>query len=128
VYSLFVFLDSRKRTRGGNVTSALKRVVVIGGVILSIAISARATNSAEQVIFSTPGFAMQLSGNQFATSTGFGFWVWCAAEAAANSHRPIHRTSARSRTWIPIRWGQTIAFRSIVCFRARSAAEPAQRL
>jgi hypothetical protein len=57
-------------------TPALKKVVVVGAAILSITMSARASNNAEQVIFSTPGFPMQLTGNQIAASTGFGFWMY----------------------------------------------------
>jgi len=75
-------------------TPALKKVVVVGAAILSITISARASNNAEQVIFSTPGFPMQLTGNQIAASTGFGFWIWCAAEAAANSRGGYQNANA----------------------------------
>ncbi len=146
--------------------NASKKVVVVGIAILWISISARAANNAEQVIYSTPGFLMQLSGNQHASSTPFGFWVWCAAEAAETSrggyqnanacqgnmyfyaldthatppmsYRPrsrsskrtascrrlTHRTSARSRIWIPTRRGPTIEFRSTADFRPPSAVEP----
>jgi hypothetical protein len=74
--------------------SALKRVVVVGAAILWISISARAANNAEQVVFSTPGFLMQLSGNQKAESTPFGFWVWCAAEAAPTSRGGYQNANA----------------------------------
>jgi hypothetical protein len=81
--------------RGGNVTSTPKRVVIVGAAILAISISARAANKgAEQVVFSTPGFQMQLSGNQHATSTPFGFWIWCAAEAAATSRGGYQNANA----------------------------------
>lgn len=73
---------------------ALKKGLVVGAAILSITMSARAANNAEQVIFSTPGFPMQLSGNEIATSTGFGFWVWCAAEAAAPSRGGYQNANA----------------------------------
>jgi hypothetical protein len=74
--------------------NASKKVVVVGIAILWISISARAANNAEQVIYSTPGFLMQLSGNQHASSTPFGFWVWCAAEAAETSRGGYQNANA----------------------------------
>jgi len=61
-----------------------KRVALIVAGLLLAAISAKAANNAEQVVFSTPGFIMDLSGNA-KDSTPFGFWIWCAAGAAAPS-------------------------------------------
>jgi hypothetical protein len=75
------------------VARSFKRVVV-GAAILSITVSARAANNAEQIVYSTPGFPMQLTGNANATSTGFGFWLWCAAEAAANSQGGYQNANA----------------------------------
>jgi hypothetical protein len=63
----------------------IKRVTLIVAGLLFLAVNATAANNAEQVIFSTPGFAMNLVGNTKAESTPFGFWIWCAAGAAAPS-------------------------------------------
>src|SRR5689334_19129082 len=49
-----------------------------------LASTARAQGS-EQVVFSTPGAPMTLSGNSKATTTPFGFWLWCFAEAPETS-------------------------------------------
>jgi hypothetical protein len=65
--------------------SSAKKVTLIAAGLLFSAINATPANNAEQVIFSTPGFNMDLAGNSKATSTPFGFWIWCAAEAAAGS-------------------------------------------
>jgi hypothetical protein len=47
--------------------------------------STAAAQGAEQVVFSTPGAPMTLTGNTKATTTPFGFWLWCFAEAPATS-------------------------------------------
>jgi len=63
----------------------LKKVAAVTFSVVFIAASALPANNAEQVIFSTPGFVMSLQGNNKAGTTPFGFWVWCAADASANS-------------------------------------------
>jgi hypothetical protein len=62
-----------------------KRASVVGVCLLAIAAPARSANNAEQVVFSTPGFVMDLVGNSKASETPFGFWIWCAAEASPTS-------------------------------------------
>src|SRR6266852_3578751 len=66
-------------------SSGIKTSTVIGAALLCVTMTAKAANNAEQVVFSTPGFGMQLSGNNIAGSTPFGFWIWCAAEASPTS-------------------------------------------
>jgi|ERR1043166_3691427 len=63
----------------------MRKFINIGAVMLSMTMIATSANNAEQVVFSTPGFLMDLSGNSKAVSTPFGFWIWCAAEAAPGS-------------------------------------------
>src|SRR5262249_31789869 len=41
---------------------------------------------AEQIVFSDTGATMTLTGNQNASSTPFGFWIWCAGAAAPGSN------------------------------------------
>src|SRR5690348_1159402 len=66
--------------------STSKRIVLILSAILFTAISARPANNAEEVIFSKTGGFMTLTGNVNADATPFGFWVWCAAQAAPGSN------------------------------------------
>jgi hypothetical protein len=61
-----------------------KAVLVVAAVVFS-AMTAAAQNNAKQVVFSDTGALMSLSGNQNATSTPFGFWIWCAGSAAPGS-------------------------------------------
>src|ERR1043166_1063067 len=62
--------------------------------LMSLAMIATPANNAEQVVFSTPGFAMTLTGNSKAGTTPFGFWAWCAAEAAAGSQGGYQNANA----------------------------------
>ena len=63
----------------------MTRNLFIGAILLSSTVLAVPANNAEQVVFSTPGFIMNLQGNSKGTTTPFGFWIWCAAEAAGGS-------------------------------------------
>ncbi len=65
--------------------SVTKKVTLIAAALLFVAINATPANNAEQVVFSTSGFTMDLAGNTKAATTPFGFWIWCAAEAAPGS-------------------------------------------
>src|SRR6185369_16607848 len=71
-----------KRTK----MSAFKRVTVTAAALLFVAMSATPANNAEQVTFSAQGALMTLNGNSKGTTVPFGFWVWCAAEAAEGSN------------------------------------------
>lgn len=62
-------------------SSPVRRNTVIAAALLLVGMNATAANNAEQVIFSTPGFLMTLTGNSIASETGFGFWNWCIAGA-----------------------------------------------
>ena len=73
---------------------AIKKVTLIVAGLLFVAINATAANNAEQVVFSTPGFTMDLIGNTKAESTPFGFWIWCAAAAAPRSQGGYQNANA----------------------------------
>ena|SRR5438046_9774899 len=64
---------------------AMRRLSLGAGALLLASSAALSAQNSEQVVFSTPGFDMTLSHNSKGTSTPFGFWIWCAAEAAAHS-------------------------------------------
>jgi len=64
-------------------TTLSRTVLLIGAALAFVTITARAANNAEQVVFSTPGSLITLSGGG---TTPFGFWVWCAADAAPGSN------------------------------------------
>ncbi len=69
--------------RRRHMTTQTRKLVLLGAALAFITTTAKAANNAEQVVFSTPGFVMNLSGNSSGLSTTpFGFWVWCAAEPA----------------------------------------------
>ena len=64
----------------------MRKFFRIGAGLLSLTLAAFSADNAEQVVFSATGAIMNLSGNSTAASTPFGFWIWCAADAAANSN------------------------------------------
>src|SRR5215475_3280624 len=74
----------------------VKRISLIAAGLLFLAFAATPANNSEQVIFSTPGFCcMPVVGNaNGVTSTPFGFWLWCAAEAAPPSRGPYQNFNA----------------------------------
>lgn len=74
--------------------SMMRKTVLVAAATLLITITATADNNAEQVVFSTPGFLMDLSGNSNGSSTPFGFWLWCIAEAAENGGGPYQANNA----------------------------------
>ena len=75
-------------------TPLVKRSSLIFAAVL-VATTATAANNAEQVVFSTPGFVMDLVGNSNGTTqTPFGFWIWCIAEAAPNGGGPYQEDNA----------------------------------
>jgi hypothetical protein len=57
----------------------------IAAAVVFVAAPARSANNAEEVVFSTPGSFMTLAGNSNGAGTPFGFWIWCAADAAPQS-------------------------------------------
>jgi hypothetical protein len=63
----------------------VKRAGVVAVTVLVATMTARAAINSGQVIFSTPGFLMTLSDD---STTPFGFWIWCIADAAENGGGP----------------------------------------
>jgi hypothetical protein len=74
--------------------SIVKRIMAVLILLVLLVTIAMPANNAEQVVFSTPGFAMNLTGNSKATSTPFGFWIWCAAGAAPGSNGGYQNANA----------------------------------
>jgi|RhiMethySRZTD1v2_1073278.scaffolds.fasta_scaffold157334_1 hypothetical protein len=74
-------------------TPSVKRSSLMLATIL-VATTATAANNAEQVVFSTPGFVMDLVGNSHGSQTPFGFWIWCIAEPAPNGGGPYQEAQA----------------------------------
>ena len=74
--------------------SLIKRVTLVAAALLLVGMTAKAANNAEQVVFSTPGFLMNLSGNSNGSTTPFGFWIWCIAGAAPNGGGPYQLDNA----------------------------------
>jgi|SRR5215467_1181661 len=67
--------------------SVIKKVVLVVAVVVFAAMTATPANNAEQVVFSDTGATMTLTGNQSGrTATPFGFWIWCAGQAASGSN------------------------------------------
>jgi hypothetical protein len=68
-------------------SSAIKKLTLTTATLLLVVMTATSANNAEQVVFSIPfsQIDMALTGNNRANSTPFGFWIWCAAEAAEKS-------------------------------------------
>lgn len=77
-----------------HVRMSTNKVTLITSAVLSLTMIATPANNAEQVIFSTPGFTMNLTNNTKGTSTPFGFWIWCAAEASPGSNGGYQNANA----------------------------------
>jgi hypothetical protein len=65
--------------------SVIKKVGLCTALLLLVVISAIPANNSEQLVFSKTGGLMNLSGNTIAAATPFGFWIWCAGQAAQPS-------------------------------------------
>ena len=74
--------------------STVKRATILMTSLLCLHTTAAPANNSEQVVFSTPGFVMSLAGNSKATTTPFGFWIWCAASAAPGSNGGYQNANA----------------------------------
>ena len=75
--------------------SLVKRITTIAAALLLMALTATPANNAEQVIFSKTGGLMTVTGNSNnVTSTPFGFWIWCAAQAAPGSNGGYQNANA----------------------------------
>lgn len=66
--------------------SSVKKLIMLAIALVIVAVVATPANNAEEVVFSTPGSLMVLSGNSKAAATPFGFWIWCAADPAPGSN------------------------------------------
>lgn len=66
--------------------SATKKTILVAFATLVLAIAATSANNAEEIVFSDTGAVLSLTGNQSGlAATPFGFWVWCAGQAAPGS-------------------------------------------
>lgn len=65
--------------------SVIKKASLVVAAVLIAAMTATPANNSEQVVFSDTGALMDLVGNSKASSTPFGFWIWCAGAAAPGS-------------------------------------------
>lgn len=81
--NLFHLLPNRSPKKG--MWSAVKMVTMVTAAALFLAMTATPANNAEQLVFSTPGSLMTLTGNSKAAETPFGFWIWCAFQASPSS-------------------------------------------
>jgi hypothetical protein len=73
----------------------LKKIAAVAFTLVFISATALPANNAEEVIFSTPGFFMNLSGNTRSPGgTPFGFWIWCAGSAAPGSNGGYQNANA----------------------------------
>ena len=73
--------------------SAIKKVGLFAALLLLVTVSAVPANNAEQIVFSKTGGLMNLVGNSKA-STPFGFWIWCAGQAAPGSNGGYQNANA----------------------------------
>jgi hypothetical protein len=74
--------------------SLCRKMAVTMTAMLFLVTTAAPANNAEQVVFSTPGFVMNLTQNGKAATTPFGFWIWCAASAAPGSNGGYENANA----------------------------------
>jgi hypothetical protein len=77
--------------------SVVKKVTITAVVLLFFAMTATPSNSAEELVFSTPGSFMTLTGNtdnlHGTGGTPFGFWIWCAAQPSPASTQPTYQAA-----------------------------------
>jgi hypothetical protein len=74
--------------------SVIKKVGLCAVALLFVTMSAVPANNAEQVVFSDTGALMNLVGNGKATTTPFGFWIWCSGSAAPGSNGGYQNANA----------------------------------
>lgn len=66
--------------------SLIKKVCSCAALLLFVTTSVLPATNSSQVVFSKTGGVMSLVGNSTASSTPFGFWIWCNADAASTSN------------------------------------------
>jgi hypothetical protein len=75
--------------------SAIKKVGLFVVLLLFVTMSAVPANNAEQIVFSDTGAILTLTGNQSQlATTPFGFWIWCAGQAAPGSNGGYQNANA----------------------------------
>ena len=62
--------------------SVIKKVAMCTALLVSFASYSIPQSNSGQVIFSKTGAQMTLTGNSKASTTPFGFWIWCNGDAA----------------------------------------------
>ncbi len=72
----------------------IKRAALLVAAVVCAAITATPANNAEQVVFSDTGAVMNLVGNTKATTTPFGFWIWCSGSATPGSNGGYQNANA----------------------------------
>jgi hypothetical protein len=74
--------------------SVIKKAFLLMAAVVFGAMTAAPSNNSEQIVFSDTGALLTLSGNQNASSTPFGFWIWCAGAAAPGSNGGYQNANA----------------------------------
>ena len=75
--------------------SVIKKAVLVVAAVLFVTMNATPANNAEEVIFSDTGAILTLTGNQSGlATTPFGFWLWCAGQAASGSNGGYQNANA----------------------------------
>ena len=76
---------------------ALATIVFCVAVFSGESKAQKAPNNAEELVFSTPGSFMPLTGNTSdlhgTGGTPFGFWIWCAAAPSPKSAPPTYQAA-----------------------------------
>ncbi len=87
------------RSREKGKLSVVKKGSIVAASLLFLAMTAMPANNAEEVVFSKTGGFMILNGTfphdlHGTGGTPFGFWIWCAANAAAGSNGGYQNANA----------------------------------
>lgn len=87
------------KTVKGNYRRNVVGLFALVTIILCVAVFSgeskvvKAGNNAEELVFSTPGSFMDLTGNTEQGGTPFGFWIWCAAAPSPKSAPPTYQAA-----------------------------------
>jgi hypothetical protein len=80
--------------KGVKKMTVIRKAALVVAVVVFAAVTATPANNAEQVVFSDTGALMNLVGNGKATTTPFGFWIWCSGSAAPGSNGGYQNANA----------------------------------
>lgn len=72
----------------------VKKFSLCALALVLLAMTTTSQNNASQIVFSDTGASMTLTGNSKASSTPFGFWIWCAGAAAPGSNGGYQKANA----------------------------------